>query len=126
PEWIVKSAGMFSDNTLGARWTHLLNLWLAFEHGEGYVARGSLKADHRPSCVGDWIGRRRSPVWRPKLGGVAQFAVAYMKWWTVLQPEWRVTKQGKIKVASVEGAWDVLRRPGINGLQSIIVALFFW
>ncbi|KAF9553017.1 hypothetical protein CPC08DRAFT_728206 [Agrocybe pediades] len=126
PEWLQKSAGMFSEQTLGDRWIHLLNVWVKFEAGESYVAQGALKAGQRPPCVGDWIGRRRSTVWRPKLGGVADFAVAYMNWWTVLQPSWRVTKQGKIKFASTNGDWDVLRKPGINGLQSIIVALFFW
>ncbi|KAF9539374.1 hypothetical protein CPC08DRAFT_651195 [Agrocybe pediades] len=97
PDWLKKSAGMFAQGDLGRRWLQLLDAWIVFEAKESYAGHGTLKSEHRPACVGDWIGRRRSPVWRPRtLGPLSQFQVTYMKW------------------------------PGVNGLQSVIVSLFFW
>ncbi|KAF9553007.1 hypothetical protein CPC08DRAFT_767853 [Agrocybe pediades] len=104
----------------------LRNSWVTFEEKEKYLGRGTLKADHCSACVGNWIGRRHSPVWRPKLGSLSKFEKSYMKWWAGLQPEWHLTADGKVKHGAVDGNWDVLQKPGINGLQSIVVALFFW
>ena len=41
-----------------------------------------------------------------------------------MQPQWRFGEDGKL--LRVAGALEDLRRPGTNGLLSVIAALFFW
>jgi len=49
-----------------------------------------------------------------------------MKWWTGLQPKWRLLDDGEIDFSAVEGDLDELRRPGLRGLVSVLVGLFYW
>ena len=42
-----------------------------------------------------------------------------------IQPDWRVSN-GKLLVNAVDGDWEPLRRPGQNGLVSVLAALFYW
>jgi len=51
----------------------------------------------------------------------------YITWWTGLQPNWRKSTNGKLVFSRVIGGdWKQLRRPGLNGLVSVIAALLFW
>ena len=36
-----------------------------------------------------------------------------------------MSEEGKIISSAVDGDWSCLRRPGLNGIYSVIVALFF-
>ena len=44
----------------------------------------------------------------------------------VLQPEWCVLSAGETAVGQDVEGWENLRKPGLNGLLSLLVALFFW
>jgi hypothetical protein len=116
------------DVDLGLSWKRLIGLWMAFEMKEGYGCEvvGRLKAKHRPTVVGDWIQRARSSSWRPITSDVGTIEEGFRKWWTSLQPEWRVEDSGGLNMAATDGDWDSLRQSGINGVLSVMAGLFFW
>ncbi|KDR72152.1 hypothetical protein GALMADRAFT_18798, partial [Galerina marginata CBS 339.88] len=111
---------------LGPRWMELVVLWADFEAKEGYKERTKLSATGRPAAVKDWIQRARSPTWRPVIKDLAEFEREFGVWWTGLQPGWRVSDTEGSAVEDGEGDWKVLRKPGVNGLLSLLAALFFW
>ena len=43
-----------------------------------------------------------------------------------MQPKWRLSKKGEILTQKMDGDLDGLRKPGLNGLLSVLAALFFW
>ena len=47
------------------------------------------------------------------------------EWWSAIQPDWRL-QDGRLVRERVAGDWESLRLPGINGVVSIVVALFYW
>ncbi|KDR75456.1 hypothetical protein GALMADRAFT_140956 [Galerina marginata CBS 339.88] len=79
-----------------------------------------------PGDVKQWIQRARSPTWRPIIQDLAKFEREFGAWWTALQPEWRVEAEEGHAVEDGEGDWEVLRKQGLNGLLSLLAALFFW
>ena len=74
----------------------------------------------------EWIRRTRSPTWRPVIANLAKFERDFGQWWTALQPEWRITAAKEIAVDQAVGGWEDLRKPGLNGLLSLVAALLFW
>jgi len=57
---------------------------------------------------------------------MASYESEFKAWWSVLQPEWRKSSSGEIHFSKVDGDWEVLHRPGLNGILSVMAALFFW
>ena len=98
--------------------------WAAFEAKEGYHEVERLSSSFRPEAIGAWIQRRRSSTYSPKIE-IPQYCDAFSKWWTALQPDWRV-HEGKIISKEVNGDWGALKRPGLNGIVSVLVALYYW
>ena len=43
-----------------------------------------------------------------------------------MQPKWRLLKKGEILTWKMDGNLDGLRKLGLNGLLSVLAALFFW
>ena len=126
PEWFAKSLQMLqsSGNTLGRGWEKLVQLWVEFEQKEGFEESGKLGTAGRPDCIFQWKKRARSSTWRPDISNVSTFEREFRAWWISLQPTWRVS-EGKI-VSGGKGDWDVLRKPGLNGLICMLVGLFYW
>ncbi|KAF9470936.1 hypothetical protein BDN70DRAFT_767299, partial [Pholiota conissans] len=56
----------------------------------------------------------------------SNYGKEYMKWWTSLQPRWRLSSRGSIIFTATEGDWEALRRPGVNGILSVLGSLFHW
>ena len=128
PGWFSSGLEMLQSPEIpsGERWMVLVELWVAFEKKEGFKERGFLAAKERPECVSEWIRRGRPPTWRPAITAVSKLELAFRTWWVSLQPKWRVSENGTIITADSDGDWDVLRKPGVNGLLSVLVALFYW
>ncbi len=40
-----------------------------------------------------------------------------------MQPSWRTNNNNN---GETSGDWEKIRRPGVNGLLSVMAALFFW
>jgi hypothetical protein len=125
PTWFLEALGMLEMPAWGPCWVKLLNLWSAFEKQESYTGVVRLSAKKRPDIIGMWIGRGRSVAWRPVISDLSAFVKEFREWWVTLQPDWRVSN-GKLLVNAVDGDWEPLRRPGRNGLLSVLAALFYW
>ncbi|KAF9471337.1 hypothetical protein BDN70DRAFT_939020 [Pholiota conissans] len=126
PNWFKAALLMLNSADLGPEWQELIRKWAAFEVKEEYQEVAKLKSTHRPVSVKDWIQRGRSPNWRPLIRNTSTYGKEYMRWWTALQPAWRISSDGTISFSSTDGDWEPLRRPGINGLLSVMGSLFHW
>lgn len=128
PLWFSSSLRMLQTNEppLGDRWAELVRLWTAFEEKEAFEEHGKLSAKHRPLCIGKWIGCARSPTWRPTITSIPAFEKSFQVWWCDLQPSWRISGNGSIALDRVDGDFEALRKPGLNGILSVMAALFYW
>jgi len=126
PAWFRQSKGLFLSESLGSEWLQLVGAWGRFEEQEGYKEQGKLPSKGRPDVVQLWISRARSTTWRPLINDTKAYRLAFNAWWAQLQPAWRISGDGTVDSQLLDGNWDCLRRPGLNGLQSIVAALFFW
>ncbi|KAF4613755.1 hypothetical protein D9613_007375 [Agrocybe pediades] len=126
--WFKKAMDMLRrEEDLGPRWSSLLEVWTEFERRNGYREAGKLGSTHRPKCIADWIQRARKPQWRPPFESISKtkYMQQILDWWTVLQPDWRLAEDGTIDFGRVDGDWEVLRLPGLNGLFSFVAGLFY-
>jgi hypothetical protein len=116
PKWFRSALSMFqADETrLGLRWMELVAVWVDFEVKERYKERKKLSPCGRPSAVEEWIKRARSQTWRPVIVDLAVFERAFNLWWT------------ELALGGNAGGWVNLRKAGLNGLVSLLAALFFW
>ncbi|KAG6898084.1 hypothetical protein C0992_006004 [Termitomyces sp. T32_za158] len=87
----------------------------------------------RPSEVSNWIasGRGRTAGGRVLVFDIEKFSKAWWKWWIDMQPDWReCDAHGKPKqmvpIGAEEEDWTCLRKPGANGLISVIAGLSGW
>ena len=126
PAWFEQSKDLFRSEGLGGEWLQLLGAWERFEVQEGYKEQGKLSSKGRPDVVQMWISRARSTSWRPLILDTGAYGVTFNSWWAQLQPQWRISGDGAVVSQLLEGNWDCLRRPGLNGLQSVVAALFYW
>ena len=128
PAWFSKSLSMLQINEppFGDQWAELLELWLAFEKKEAFTEQKKLSPQSRPVCISEWIGRGCPTTWRPVIVSIPAFKKAFDAWWSILQPDWRMNDNGSIAFSEVDGDWEKLRKPRLNGIHSVIVALFYW
>jgi hypothetical protein len=124
----LNSLAMLQNNEppLGNRWAELLRLWSAFEEKENFKEQQKLSPDGRPQCVSEWIRRGRSTTWRPVISSIPALEKSFEAWWTNLQPDWRKNDDGSIAFTNIDGDWEILRKPGLNGILSAITCLFYW
>jgi len=126
PSWFTSAIGMLEDGELGPSWDQLVKAWVAFEVKSDFKELKKLSTTNRPVAVKAWIQRARTSAWRPVISNMASYESEFKAWWSVLQPEWRKSSSGEIHFSKVDGDWEVLRRPGLNGILSVMAALFFW
>ena len=126
PSWFTSALGMMESEDLGSSWNQLVKAWAAFEAKSDFKELKKLPTTNRPDAVKAWIQQARAPAWRPTILDVTAYGLEFNTWWSALQPEWRKSSSGKIVFSEVDGDWDVLRRPGINGILSVLAGLFFW
>jgi hypothetical protein len=115
-----------NEPPLGDWWAELVRLWMVFEEKEAFKEHGKLSATHRPLCVFEWIGRVHSPTWRPTITSILALEKSFQAWWCDLQPSWRISGNGSIALDRVDGDFEALRKPGLNGILSVMTALFYW
>ncbi len=124
PPWASKALTLFKLTDLGPEWHHFVATWLAFEQQSGFESSGRLPAQGRPCAVHDWIKRARPSDYRPEIKDIKHFAKEFQTWWQAIQPDWRA--DGADAQPPQERGWDELRYPGVNGILSVVAALFFW
>jgi hypothetical protein len=129
PGWFSSVLEMLQspETPLGEHWAILVELWVEFKKKEGFKEQGFLPAKGRPDCVSEWIQRSRPPAWMPAITP-SKMETAFHTWWVSLQPKGRVPGKGAIIATDLESGdgWDHLRKPGLNGLVSALVGLFYW
>ncbi|PPQ96173.1 LOW QUALITY PROTEIN: hypothetical protein CVT26_004808 [Gymnopilus dilepis] len=137
PEWFQNVLKLFQDNDLGSpEWLSLVRDWVELEKKENFKQKGDLRTSYqRPTCVRDWIKRKRSCYWRPYFsarGVIKEMEDKFMTWWTMLQPDWRlcgpISKRSKCSIlkSATPGSWETLRVTGLYGLCTVLVALYAW
>lgn len=124
--WLVNAVSMLSAGDLGAEWLRLVQAWVKFELEQGSNAGSKLNSAQRPIAVAEWMKRKRSSTWRPLVGDVVAYGTMHMDWWHSLQPSWRLREDGTIDEEVVAGDWAELRKPGVNGILSVLASLFYW
>ncbi|KAJ3900221.1 hypothetical protein F5879DRAFT_809589, partial [Lentinula edodes] len=90
-----------------------------------------LPSVNRPTLLSKWISKKRytskgnDPNVTEQCG--EDFIKHVQKWWTSLQPEWRVMGSRNLPPDSVtHDQWEKLDKYGINGWFSILVCLKWW
>ncbi|KAF8239846.1 hypothetical protein L208DRAFT_1235587 [Tricholoma matsutake] len=109
---------------LGEKWSHAVLTWLSLEIGAGFAASTKLGTLKRPSCISDWIQRAHAPTYHLDISDLHKFESDFLAWWTSLQPKWRHHDGKLLRMGGND--WESLWQTGINGLLSMLVALFFW
>ena len=104
----------------------LVKLWATFEEKEGFEEWKKLGMKGRPAFIAEWIRYACSPTWCPSITDVPALEISFQAWWKGLQPDWRMSGDGSTVLDKMDGDWDQLRRPGLNGIHSIIACLFYW
>ncbi|KAF9546591.1 hypothetical protein CPC08DRAFT_618035, partial [Agrocybe pediades] len=124
--WFKKALEMLQSHELGPRWQCLLEDWAKFERKHGFTKDSKLTTNKRPTIIGQWIQRARSPTWNPPIANVTLYGDSMASWWTAMQPKWRLKGKGYLDYKLVDGDWTSLALPGQNGLLSFIAGLYFW
>lgn len=124
-DWVPNALALFRSIALGPEWDALVRDWLHFEEGEGFEGSCKLGSQHRPPIVADWIKRARKPDFPYEIKNLDKFVNGFNAWWRVLQPTWRLDDASDLLRRDGED-WGRLRCSGVNGLVSVLAALFFW
>ncbi|KJA13978.1 hypothetical protein HYPSUDRAFT_209087 [Hypholoma sublateritium FD-334 SS-4] len=125
PDWVTNALSLLRATDLGPEWGEMIDRWLEFERRSDFQGTGKLTTHSRPRAVSDWIQRARSPKYRPEIKNVAGFANGFSAWWGAMQPSWRMNDSDG-NASDDDRDWEKIRHPGINGLLSVVAALFFW
>ncbi|KJA13066.1 hypothetical protein HYPSUDRAFT_209854 [Hypholoma sublateritium FD-334 SS-4] len=130
PEWFRKAISMLASKDLGGGWLALISAWRRFEKAAGYSEAAILSSEGRPPCVGAWISRARSPKYQPPLSekNLEDLDHSFWTWWRTLQPHHRKdvdAEDGSMLLRNV-GDMHTIRKPGKNGILSVLAALWFW
>lgn len=124
-DWVPNALTLFRSTPLGLEWDALVRDWLQFEESKGFEGSCKLGSRHRPPIVADWIKRARKPDFPYEIKNLDKFVNEFNAWWRVLQPAWRLDDVSDLLRRDGED-WDRLRCSGVNGLVSVLAALFFW
>lgn len=126
PKWFKAAVRKLRSKDIDPRFLTLVHTWASFEAKEGYKEVAKLDAKHRPTEIGDWIQRGRSEKWNPPKLHVEKYEQQFLMWWYHLQPAWRRENDRDVAWGSINGDLTHMRKPGTNGLLSVIAGLFFW
>ncbi|TDL14296.1 hypothetical protein BD410DRAFT_706153, partial [Rickenella mellea] len=89
-----------------------------------------LDSTARPEEVSGWLKRGQKLHVVPEIVDVADFAMHWRKWWTLLQPADRVpsTPAGwpLLRPTTANIDWSRTRRGGRNGLFVVMLTLIWW
>ena len=139
PQWFKNSRELFGKlSAIHPLWDELTGKWMMFEETKDYAGLSKITAGGRPECVTYWIrcARTANPNFASKnydINNHSAYARMFWKWWITLQPEFRnenINEDGTLKMVDPlpedQDAWEPIAVSGVNGLVSVIAALFFW
>lgn len=53
------------------------------------------------------------------------FVDSVFEWWGSIQPSWRIFERNRVS-REVNGGWEALRSPRINGLLNVLILAYWW
>ncbi|KAI0644976.1 hypothetical protein C8Q79DRAFT_881643, partial [Trametes meyenii] len=138
PAWIVNAKAYLLTVSDDQRWKRAVRHWARFEKGMGYPDGQShdscLPAKHRPIQVGQWLKARKYDH-MPMIPSskLTQYGATWRLWWMDIQPPTR-PRPGPSgpslntlpRTELSNGAWEVLKRGGPNGLFIPLISLGWW
>jgi len=92
------------------------------------MTNGSLPTVKRPAKISQWSSRARPasiPNYTKGKRTFVDFVDSAIAWWASIQPSWRTLEHGKVS-HGVQGGWDILHSPRINGLLNIVMLVYWW
>ncbi|KZT00416.1 uncharacterized protein LAESUDRAFT_666186, partial [Laetiporus sulphureus 93-53] len=105
-----------------------VSLWIAVENSYGFkTAIRGLDATNCPPQVTHWLRvhcRMLSNL--PVIESLDEYTCSWWLWWAGLQPEWRKNDISGHPIPGGGGDWTKLRKPGQNGLLTVLLALLWW
>ncbi|KAJ6467403.1 hypothetical protein C8R45DRAFT_838460 [Mycena sanguinolenta] len=111
---------------LEARWTKGVQLWWDLERSTRFVSPvKGLGTTKRPDEIHTWIKCARTT--KPKIKSMSKFVEEWQEWWRLLNPEWRtMCDEVTGMLRADEESLEMLRKPGANGLLSVMIGLKWW
>ena len=106
----------------------LLFHYVQFEANETSGASGTLPTAKRPPEISQWTSRARPsylPDYTKGKRTFQMFVDSVFEWWGLVQPTWRSFVRGRV-CREVNGGWDALHAPQINGLLNIVILAYWW
>jgi hypothetical protein len=86
-----------------------------------------LTTESRPREVSSWIKRHAHKKHEPVTIEANEYGNHFCKWWTALQPSWRVLSDGRYsKEVPADETWVTIRKGGGSGLYIVVMALSWW
>ncbi|PBK64794.1 hypothetical protein ARMSODRAFT_892611, partial [Armillaria solidipes] len=127
--WFFDAKKYLECTGTGPEWELLLKMWTVYEGRSGFQNETSswFKRGSRPTEVDWWVNRGWEKELLP-ITNLKKFESSWWTWWRELQPEWRGTGSGVFSVDSrvVNGDWEDMRKPGINGFYTVLATLAWW
>ncbi|KII84061.1 hypothetical protein PLICRDRAFT_118457, partial [Plicaturopsis crispa FD-325 SS-3] len=131
PEWMKLARELLDNADYGERWSSCVEDWAALEEAYGYASPvsslGGLGLHRRPPHVQWWIRRARLPERSLPILDLDEFIRDWKAWWGSCNPNWRQPEGAGLPMTqNAEGSLEVLRKPGKNGILSVLAALKWW
>jgi len=124
-DWMRLALKTMQSGNFGDSWSRLVVVWFRFEERHGFKLKGPrLDAANRPRALAGWIQHARKNF-KPDSRLMSNFEVDFWRWWNHVQPAWRVV-DAKSTPRKVEGGWGEITKPGLNGVYTVMGALYLW
>lgn len=110
------------------RFRQLLFYYIQFEANDKSGVGGTLPTVKRPPEISQWSSRARPSNCPDFTNGKRTFQMfidSVFEWWGSIQPTWRSFARGHIS-REVDGGWEVLHTPRINGLLNVVILAYWW
>ena len=126
PDFLTGKHGIhgYLSSVKESQFRDLLKAYITFELANRSDIRGTVPTYRRPKAVKWWSSRAR-PGKLPPYDSFSSFKTGIIEWWIAIQPDWRKLHSGKVS-RHVEGGWERIYQPGVNGLLNIIILAYWW
>lgn len=147
PGWLREAFDFMEGKRLGSQFMCAIEWWTVLERAHKFEtsvrlhdslssvlptdqhvsqAKG-LGTDHRPPEVHHWLRVQRRNLHKPpNINDEHRYGASWWQWWASLQPDWRPRDEDGRPILGGSGDWEVLTRPGRNGLLIVLLSLVWW
>lgn len=154
PEWTVEAEAFLRKHLKGPNTQHLVSQWLAFEAALGYpngkvnnyhasfaklnttdsctsIQNKIVSKEPLPNPLQVWLkNKKRTFAKSPDIPPTLELSVAFRRWYTGFQPQWRrnlaIWPLSRDNAAHPDEPWYLLKCGGQNGFVLILLCLAWW